>query len=75
MTKIASRGGGPALMISFFLMDPPDRKASICSLEAVGEEGEYEACRSTRRLYLILIERWQLGVAMQLRSVESIKIN
>ena len=59
-----------SLMISFFLMDlcgPP----SICSLEAMGEEGEYEACRSTRRLYLILIERWQLGVAMQLRSVAS----
>ena len=50
-----------SLMISFFLMDPRG-PPSICSLEATGE-GEYEACRSTRRLYLILIERWQLGVA------------
>ena len=58
------------LMISFFLMDPRG-PPSICSLEATGEEGDYEACLSTRRLYLILIERWQLGVAMQLRSVAS----
>ena len=47
---------------------------SMCSLEAVEEEGEYEACRSTRRLYLILIERWPLGVAMQLRPVESNRV-
>ena len=38
-----------SLMISFFLMDPR-RSPSICSLEAMGEEGEYEACIWTRRL-------------------------
>ena len=38
-----------SLMISFFLMDPRG-PPSICSLEAMGEEEEYEGCRSTRRL-------------------------
>ena len=51
-------------------MDPRG-PPSICSLEAMEEEEEYEACLSTRQLYLILIEQWQLGVAMQLRSVAS----
>ena len=49
-----------SLIFFFFLMDPRG-PSSICSLEAMEEEGEYEACRSTRRLYLILIERWRLG--------------
>ena len=61
------------LMISFFLMDPPG-PPSICSFEAMGEEGEYEACHSTRQLFLSLIERWQISVAMQLRSVESNRV-
>ena len=38
-----------SLTIFFFLMDPRG-PPSICSLEAMGEKGEYEACRSTRRL-------------------------
>ena len=62
-----------SLMISFFLMDPTE-PPPICSFEPMGEEGECEACHSTRQLFLSLIERWQISVAMQLRPVESIRV-
>ena len=64
-----------SLIISFFLMDPTG-PPPICSFEPMGEEGEYEACHdhSTRQLFLSLIERWQISVAMQLRPVESIRV-
>ena len=32
-------------------------------------EGEYKACRSAQQLDSDMIARWQLGVAMPLRSV------